>query len=171
MPTGCYQFFQDSKNWSEAQRLCQRRGGRLAELEGKVRNGSVKYCGLITGIRNIANGNRNTNQRQTTVAVQSTTRDRESNKTFFTGFDKQMDVVNLYSTGGHSPACFWIGGYESDPESMVFTWNVSARVMDKYFIEWESGYPKNRWALQIFWILIHINVVYIIVWGGRIILY
>jgi len=93
MPTGCYQFFQDSKNWSEAQSLCRRRGGRLAELEG---------------------------------------------------FDKQMDVVNLYSTGGHSPACFWIGGYESDPENMVFTWNVSARVMDKYFIEWESGYPKNR---------------------------
>ena len=55
-----------------------------------------------------------------------------------------MDVVNLYSTGGHRPACFWIGGYESDPENMIFTWNVSARVMDKYFIEWESGYPKNR---------------------------
>lgn len=60
------------------------------------------------------------------------------------GFDKQMDVVNLYSAAGHSPACFWIGGYESQPEQMVFTWNVSARVMDKYFIEWESGYPKNR---------------------------
>ena len=44
-----------------------------------------------------------------------------------------MDVVNLYSTGGHSPVCFWIGGYESDPATMVFTWNVSARVMDKYF--------------------------------------
>jgi len=93
MPTGCYQFFQDSRNWSDAQSLCRRRGGRLAELEG---------------------------------------------------FDKQMDVVNLYSNGGHSPSCFWIGGYESDPENMVFTWNVSARVMDKYFIEWESGYPKNR---------------------------
>ena len=35
MPTGCYQFFQDSKNWSEAQSLCRRRGGRLAELEGE----------------------------------------------------------------------------------------------------------------------------------------
>lgn len=55
-----------------------------------------------------------------------------------------MDVVNLYSNGGHSPSCFWIGGYESDAENMIFTWNVSARVMDKYFIEWESGYPKNR---------------------------
>ena len=55
-----------------------------------------------------------------------------------------MDVVNLYSSAGHSPACFWIGGYESDPQQMIFTWNVSARVMDKYFIEWESGYPKNR---------------------------
>jgi len=53
MTTGCYQFFQDSKNWSEAQSLCRRRGGRLAELEG---------------------------------------------------FDKQMDVVNLYSNGGHRPS-------------------------------------------------------------------
>ena len=76
---------------------------------------------------------------------QSTLPHRTGNyETFFSGFDKQMDVVNLYSTGGHSPACFWIGGYESDPENMLFTWNVSARVMDKYFIEWESGYPKNR---------------------------
>ena len=66
------------------------------------------------------------------------------NKTLFLGFDKQMDVVNLYSSAGHSPACFWIGGYESDPTNMVFTWNISGRVMDKYFIEWESGYPKNR---------------------------
>jgi len=93
MPTGCYQYFQDSQNWTGAQNLCRRRGGRLAELEG---------------------------------------------------FDKQMDVVNLYSSAGHSPACFWIGGYESDPINMVFTWNISGRVMDKYFIEWESGYPKNR---------------------------
>lgn len=52
--------------------------------------------------------------------------------------------MNLFSLGGHSPACFWIGGYESDPENLYFTWNTSARVMDKYFIEWESGYPKNR---------------------------
>ena len=66
-------------------------------------------------------------------------------QTTFSGFDKQMDVVNLYTSAGHSPACFWIGGYESDAENMVFTWNISARVMDKYFIEWESGYPKNRW--------------------------
>lgn len=93
LPTGCYQYFQDSQNWTAAQTLCRRRGGRLAELEG---------------------------------------------------FDKQMDVVNLYTSAGHSPACFWIGGYESDAENMVFTWNISARVMDKYFIEWESGYPKNR---------------------------
>ena len=62
----------------------------------------------------------------------------------YSGFDKQQDVVNLFSLGGHSPACFWIGGYESDPENLYFTWNTSARVMDKYFIEWESGYPKNR---------------------------
>ena len=59
-----------------------------------------------------------------------------------------MDVVNLYTSAGHSPACFWIGGYESDAENMVFTWNISARVMDKYFIEWESGYPKNRSILN-----------------------
>ena len=58
-----------------------------------------------------------------------------------------MDVVSLYSNGGHSPSCFWIGGYESDAENMIFTWNVSARVMDKYFIEWESGYPKNRYDI------------------------
>lgn len=60
------------------------------------------------------------------------------------GFDKQMDVVNLYTSGGHSPACFWIGGFESDPSTMLFTWNISSQVMDKYFTEWESGYPKNR---------------------------
>jgi len=60
------------------------------------------------------------------------------------GFDKQMDVVNLYTSGGHSPACFWIGGFESDASSMVFTWNISSQVMEKYFTEWESGYPKNR---------------------------
>ena len=35
------------------------------------------------------------------------------------GFDKQMDVVNLYDLAGHSPACFWIGGYESDPVNNV----------------------------------------------------
>ena len=34
MPTGCYQYFQDSQNWTGAQQLCRRRGGRLAELEG-----------------------------------------------------------------------------------------------------------------------------------------
>lgn len=60
------------------------------------------------------------------------------------GFDKQMDVVNLYTSAGHSPACFWIGGFESDASSMVFTWNISSQVMEKYFTEWESGYPKNR---------------------------
>ena len=30
-----------------------------------------------------------------------------------------MDVVNLYDLAGHSPACFWIGGYESDPLNNV----------------------------------------------------
>ena len=35
------------------------------------------------------------------------------------GFDKQMDVVNLYDLAGHSPACFWIGGYESDSVNNV----------------------------------------------------
>ena len=35
MGTGCYQFFQDSRNWSAAQALCRRRGGRLAELDGE----------------------------------------------------------------------------------------------------------------------------------------
>ena len=58
-----------------------------------------------------------------------------------------MDVVSLFSAAGHSPACFWIGGFESDSENVVFSWNISAKAMDKYFIEWESGYPKNRWAL------------------------
>ena len=57
-----------------------------------------------------------------------------------------MDVVSLFSAAGHSPACFWIGGFESDPENVVFSWNISAKAMDKYFIEWESGYPKNRWG-------------------------
>ena len=28
------------------------------------------------------------------------------------GFDKQTDVVNLFNDGGHSPSCFWVGGYE-----------------------------------------------------------
>lgn len=93
LTTGCYQFFQDKQNWTQAQRLCRIRGGRLAELEG---------------------------------------------------FDKQMEVVNLYTSGGHSPACFWIGGFESDPQNMIFTWNISSQVMEKYFTEWESGYPKNR---------------------------
>ena len=37
----------------------------------------------------------------------------------YSGFDKQMDVVNLYELAGHSPACFWIGGYESNPISNV----------------------------------------------------
>jgi len=93
MATGCYQFFQDSKNWTQAQQLCRARGGRLAELEG---------------------------------------------------FDKQMDVVNLYDMGGHQPACFWIGGFESDAANNMFTWNISQRLMEQYFTEWESGYPKNR---------------------------
>lgn len=93
MPTGCYQFFQDSQNWTQAQHLCKLRGGRLAELAG---------------------------------------------------FDKQMDVVNLYDLAGHSPACFWIGGYESDPVNNMFSWNVSGNPMEQYFTEWESGYPKNR---------------------------
>merc|ERR1711890_205387 len=56
MPTGCYQFFQDSQNWNQAQHLC-----------------------------------------------------------------KQMGVVNLYDLAGHSPACFWIGGYESDPLNNMFS--------------------------------------------------
>ena len=30
----------------------------------------------------------------------------------FLGFDKQTDVVALYTRGGHSPSCFWIGGFE-----------------------------------------------------------
>ena len=60
MPTGCYQFFQDSQveflkwndiicletcwdrklvqNWSQAQHLCKQRGGRLAELAGEENN-------------------------------------------------------------------------------------------------------------------------------------
>lgn len=95
MPTGCYQFFQDNQNWSQAQNLCRLRGGRLAELAG---------------------------------------------------FDKQMDVVNLYDNAGHKPACFWIGGYESDPSNNMFTWNISGNSMEQYFTEWESGYPKNRSA-------------------------
>ena len=37
LPTGCYQYFQDSQNWTAAQTLCRRRGGRLAELEGEQR--------------------------------------------------------------------------------------------------------------------------------------
>ena len=37
LPTGCYQYFQDSQNWTAAQALCRRRGGRLAELEGEER--------------------------------------------------------------------------------------------------------------------------------------
>ena len=81
-------------------------------------------------------------------------------QTTFSGFDKQMDVVNLYTSAGHSPACFWIGGYESDAENMVFTWNISARVMDKYFIEWESGYPKNRWIeTQWTWPRVPLNLI------------
>ena len=32
--TGCYQYFQDSKDWFDAQQLCRKRGGRLAELSG-----------------------------------------------------------------------------------------------------------------------------------------
>ena len=84
-----------------------------------------------------------------------------------------MDVVNLYDLAGHSPACFWIGGYESDPLNNVtflsiiinqfflniiffhnmkasslvqmFSWNVSGNPMEQYFTEWESGYPKNRY--------------------------
>ena len=31
---------------------------------------------------------------------------------YYLGFDKQTDVVNLFSNGGHSPSCFWVGGYE-----------------------------------------------------------
>jgi len=93
LDTGCYQFFQDDRNWHGAQEVCKERGGRLAELAG---------------------------------------------------FDKQTDVVNLFSNGGHSPSCFWVGGYESDSSTMLFTWNVSTTVMSQYFTEWESGYPKNR---------------------------
>ena len=58
-----------------------------------------------------------------------------------------MDVVNLYTSAGHSPACFWIGGYESDAEHMVFTWNISARVMDKSGLELrnvDKMYPEYR---------------------------
>lgn len=91
LDTGCYQFFQDNKNWSDAQTACMERGGHLAEL---------------------------------------------------TGFDKQTDVVSLYSDGGHSPACFWIGG--SERNKFKFTWNTSGIVMKTEFTEWESGYPKNR---------------------------
>jgi len=93
LETGCYQFFQDNRDWYSAQAICQQRGGRLAELAG---------------------------------------------------FDKQTDVVSLFSFGGHSPACFWVGGFESNSATMMYTWNVSAAVMSQYFTEWESGYPKNR---------------------------
>ena len=37
LDTGCYQFFQDRKNWSSAQALCMERGGHLAELTGGVK--------------------------------------------------------------------------------------------------------------------------------------
>jgi len=91
--TGCYQYFQDDRDWYGAQNICKERGGRLAELSG---------------------------------------------------FDKQTDVVKLFGLGGHSPSCFWIGGFESNSDLLQFTWNVSAVVMNHYYIEWESGYPKNR---------------------------
>ena len=75
------------------------------------------------------------------------------------GFDKQMDVVSLFDAAGHSPACFWIGGFESNAAnnvgnprggffyvlmSQMFSWNISGNPMEQYFTEWESGYPKNR---------------------------
>ena len=44
---------------------------------------------------------------------------RKNSSPHYSGFDKQMDVVNLYELAGHSPACFWIGGYESNPISNV----------------------------------------------------
>jgi len=34
MGTGCYQFFQEEKDWYKAQEACQARGGHLAQLEG-----------------------------------------------------------------------------------------------------------------------------------------
>ena len=57
----------------------------------------------------------------------------ELRKIYFanSGFDKQMDVVNLYDLAGHSPACFWIGGYESDPVNNV---NSYQSVLLIYFI-------------------------------------
>ena len=37
----------------------------------------------------------------------------------YAGFDKQMDVVSLFDAAGHSPACFWIGGFESNAANNV----------------------------------------------------
>ena len=51
--------------------------------------------------------------------------EKEETKLILPGFDKQMDVVNLYDLAGHSPACFWIGGYESDPLNNVSSYQIS----------------------------------------------
>lgn len=76
--------------------------------------------------------------------AQSLCKERGGRLAELAGFDKQTDVVGLYTSGGHSPACFWVGGYQSDMSDMTFRWNVSNIIMSQYFTEWESGYPKNR---------------------------
>merc|ERR1712038_1855807 len=40
------------------------------------------------------------------------------------GCKPQPDVVQLYTAGGHSPACFWIGGFEFNNEDQDFRWNT-----------------------------------------------
>ena len=52
LPTGCYQYFQDSQNWTAAQALCRRRGGRLAELEGEDIENLEKFESCLRHIGN-----------------------------------------------------------------------------------------------------------------------
>ena len=64
------------------------------------------------------------------------------------GFDKQMDVVNLYDLAGHSPACFWIGGYESDPVNNVNSYQ-SVLLIYSISMMWEWTLQLTSWCSDV----------------------